>query len=88
MLRGDEWVEVSTIESKGGSLPLGVTESPWIGETCAWEYNPQSRERGSRLIFGPDYHSDDLPERHIEAIRAIRAGYAYIDDHREAESND
>lgn len=72
--RGNGIVYVSTCESSGGSLPLGVTGSPWIGETCAWDYDPAAPEgkRRGRLVFGPEYHHRDLMERHIESIRAVK----------------
>lgn len=67
---------------------MGETESPWVGETCAWDWDeaaPIGKKRG-RMVFGPDYHYSDLMERHIEAIRAVMAGHPYIEDHLEAEA--
>lgn len=85
--RGEERIYVSTVESEGGSLPMGETVSPWVGETCAWVWNPETKARGE-MVFGPDYHHENLLDRHIESIRAVIAGYAYISDHRDAEDED
>ncbi len=82
--RGEGTIFVSTVESRGGSFPMGETESPWVGETCGWEWHPETKERG-RMVFGPDYHYSDLLDRHIESIRAVVAGHAYISDYRDAQ---